>query len=167
MPLVLAACSPRGLHRPDLPVDGGVISAYPFAPVALRIHPLTHIEARPGANADEQSQLILHMELLDRYGDAVKGLGVLHVELYKPTSSQSSGLETQELAWDVTGMDAPEANTRRFDIATRTYRVPLLAPGWVADTIAAGGWLKVRAVLDTPSDSAQPQALEDEFIVQG
>jgi len=152
--------------QPDLPVEAGVITAYPFAPTALRIHPLTHID--PGwereGEAPENAQLILHFELLDRYGDSVKGLGNVHVELYRP-GGVLPGTETQELAWDVEGMNLPEANTKRFDMATRTYRVPLVAPTWIADT-AQKEFIKIRVTMRTPGADGE-QVLQDEFAIQG
>jgi hypothetical protein len=138
---------------------------YPFAPTSLRIHPLTHVDIGP-----KQSQVVLHFELLDRYGDSVKGLGKLSIELYKPGAGMTPGIETQELSWDVPGMDDPDQNTRRFDLATRTYRVPLSAPPWVQDAISpehGPGWVKVRAVLTVDGEGGEPRYLEDEYVIQG
>src|SRR5689334_10894995 len=125
--LVLAACTvgpPRTRDYP--PVSETTLATYPFAPTTLRVHPLTHVEAAgelPGGGKPDASELVLHFELLDRYGDSVKGLGSLKVQLYRPGEGMSPGMETQELTWDVPGMDNAEQNTRRFDTATRTYRV--------------------------------------------
>jgi hypothetical protein len=166
--LVLPGCAfHTGRSDPALPVDAGVIAAYPFSPTALRIHPLTHVESgweRAGA-APDQSQLILHFELLDRYGDSVKGLGPVMVELYRPGGA-GPNTETQDLTWEVGGMEHPESNTRRFDAATRTYRIPLVAPAWVADAVRNGGWVKVRVTMRTPSEDGE-RVLEDEYVIQG
>jgi hypothetical protein len=95
-----------------------------FDPVALRVHPLTHVDA-----TGSTCVLIVHVELRDAFGDSVKGLGDLIVEAEGPNG--------QRIAWDVPGMLDPEANTRRFDPPTRTYRMPLRCPQWVASWAAA------------------------------
>jgi hypothetical protein len=165
--LLVPGCIQTGRQK-DLPVANDVIVAYPFAPTALRIHPLTHVESgweRAGA-APERSQLILHLELLDRYGDSVKGLGVLKVELFRPAATAGPGMESQDLSWDVPGMELPEANTRRFDMATRTYRVPLVAPTWLAEVSSKGERLRVRVTMRTPGQDGE-RVLEDEYLIQG
>jgi len=164
--VVLCGCMGGGRSQPDMPVQDGLIASYPFAPVSLRVHPLTHIDPgweREGV-APENAQLVLHFELLDRYGDSVKGLGTVHVELYRPGAA-TVGTETQELAWDVEGMNTPEANTRRFDNATRTYRVPLVAPTWISDT-AQRGYIRVRVTMRTAGPDGE-LVLQDEYAVQG
>jgi hypothetical protein len=162
---LLAGCT-GGRAQPDLPVQAGVIASYPFAPTGLRVHPLTHID--PGWEREGQSpanaQLVLHFELLDRYGDSVKGLGTVHVEVYRPGAAVP-GTETQDLAWDVDGMNTPEANTRRFDMATRTYRIPLVAPTWIAES-AQKGYIRVKVTMRTAGPDGE-LVLQDEFAIQG
>jgi hypothetical protein len=148
------------------------VTRYPFAPATLRIHPLTHVDiAGSSSHSKEQnSEVVLHFELLDRFGDSVKGLGTVTVELYKPGPGMTPGIETQELTWDVPGMDDPEQNTRRFDVATRTYRVPLSAPRWVYDAVTPArgpGWVKVRVVMTVPGEGGEARYLEDEYVIQG
>jgi hypothetical protein len=171
--LALAGCRTAPPPDPAPHVDGARdrqprTTRYPFAPATLRIHPLTHVDVEPGRT--QGSEVILHLELLDRYGDSVKGLGTLTVELYKPGPGMTPGIETQELTWEVPGMDDPDQNTRRFDVATRTYRIPLSAPRWVIDAVSPGrgpGWLKVRAVLAVPGEGGEARYLEDEYVIQG
>jgi hypothetical protein len=144
----------------------------PFAPATLRIHPLTHVDTgeRSQQAKTQGCEVVLHFELLDRYGDSVKGLGSLSVELYKPGPGMTPGIETQELTWDIPGMDDPDQNSRRFDSATRTYRIPLSAPRWVFDAVSPArgpGWVKVRAVLTIPVEGGEPRYLEDEYVIQG
>ena len=113
---------------------------YPFAPAALRVHPLTHVDdGLPEAkgSAPKPSELVLHFELLDRFGDSVKGLGTLSVELYKPGAGMTPGIETQELTWDVPGMDDAEQNTRRFDGRFHPHLPRALSvPHWVVDAVS-------------------------------
>jgi hypothetical protein len=143
-----------------------------FSPATMRIHPLTHIErvAQAGLPAG-QCTVVLHLELKDRFGDSVKGLGTLRLELFKPGAGVSPGIESQALTWDVDDLAEPEGNSRRFDQSTRTYRIPLVAPAWVAAwgskdaTGATQGWLKLRAVLTTTE--GPERYLEDEFVLAG
>lgn len=143
-----------------------------FAPATMRIHPLTHIEKgeQTGLPAG-QCTVVLHLELKDRFGDSVKGLGTLRLELFKPGAGVSPGIESQALTWDVNDLAEPEGNSRRFDQSTRTYRIPLVAPAWVAAwgnkdaNGATQGWLKLRAVLTTTEGPTR--YLEDEFVLAG
>lgn len=149
-----------------------------FLPVALRIHPLTHIELA----AQGKSDVVLHLELKDRYGDTVKGLGALLVLLYAP-SAGGDAMETQELRWNIADFAEPDANSKRFDRATRTYRFQLQAPEWVARALRdeKNGYIKLRAVLTTapdprpapdtaaphlPPPNTEPLTLSDDFIIQ-
>lgn len=139
----------------------------PFAPVVVRIHPLTHADAAaPGLPAD-RCVLVLHFELKDRFGDTVKGLGKLRAELYRP--GPAPGAEKQELSWEFAELANPERNAARFDQATRTYRVPLSAPRWVAERVARPGgeatWLKVRVVFTAIDAAGSERFLEDEFVM--
>ncbi|MDX2131604.1 MAG: hypothetical protein SFY69_06105 [Planctomycetota bacterium] len=171
--LAAGACSgplPVRLLGPDRPQTAG-----PFDPVALRIHPLTHIErGGPGVGPDE-CLLILHLELSDAYADPVKGLGSLTVELFRPGAGPTPGMESQSRRWAVPNFSDPPANSARFDPATRTYRVPLVVEAWVFDWLdpanaplrnGAPAWVKVRAVLETADAAGAPLLLADEFIVQ-
>lgn len=168
---LLSACAAQPPRDPPPKQSGAEARApstrrYPFAPNQLRIHPLTHVDVRP----DHTNELVVHIELLDRYGDSVKGLGTLTVELYKPGPGMTPGIETQELTWDIPGMDDPDQNTRRFDIATRTYRIPLSAPSWVQEAISPAkgpGWVKLRAVMSVPGEGGEARYLEDEYVIQG
>lgn len=144
-----------------------------FAPASLRIHPLTHIEPAEG----DRALLVLHVEVLDAYADAIKALGNLRVDIYKPGAGVSPGIESQALAWDVVELAATETNVLRFDRTTRTYRLPLRGPAWMAQWLdrdaaareARPAWLKVRAVFQPAGGNADGKltpALRDEFVVQ-
>ncbi len=160
-----------------------------FTPEAIRIHPLTHIEVAPPAEegsgkrrgGGDASMLILHLEVTDGWSDTIKAMGSLRVDLFRPGAGVAPGIETQTLAWDVTDLMEPETNSRRFDRATRTYRLPLRGPAWMAtwlDREAAArenrpAWLKVRAVfqpleLEVAEGEARPAPviMRDEFVIQ-
>ncbi|CAG0952809.1 hypothetical protein PHYC_00293 [Phycisphaerales bacterium] len=174
VPLVfLAACSSWGVNRssgrtlPTMP--------HPFDPVTLRVHGLTHIDPTGPKVGADQCLLVLHFELKDRFGDTVKGLGPLKVELYKPGAGVAPGIETQALSWELPDFADPEANASRFDTATNTYRIPLIAGKWADQWLDPGNeglrerapaWLKVRASLSTQDADRRAVLLSDEFVVQ-
>lgn len=142
----------------------------PFEPVVVRVHPLTHVDARSPGVAADKCLLVLHLELRDRFGDAVKGVGDLKVELYKPGPGTSPGMEAQALVWEVSAFAQAETNSARFDPATRTYRLPLVADRWVTQWLSPEGgalragspaWLKVRVAL-----GAGGRPMVDEFVIQ-
>ncbi|MBX3382743.1 MAG: hypothetical protein KF864_04440 [Phycisphaeraceae bacterium] len=168
--LPLHGCAPRG-NGPQVPAPPGSVAA--FAPVSLRIHPLTHVDAAAGikdATAADKTRIVLHFELKDRFGDNVKALGTLRVELLKPGSGATPGIESRELTWDVAEFADPDENFKRFDTPTRTYRVLLNAPRWVGDSLAdrnhrdAPGWVKLRARFEPIGQ--QGLMFIDEYVLQ-
>jgi hypothetical protein len=145
---------------------GGTVVNWPFVPRSLRIHPLTHMDISVDGG---ESVLVLHAELRDRYGDSVKGLGRMRVELSRSvTGSIAPGAESRA-AWDVTDMDEPESSSRRYDPATRTYRVPLRTPAWVTrwmldERERRGGPQRLTLrVSFTPTVGSGGRVLTDEF----
>lgn len=165
-----AACATRS-EGPRTPAPPGSVAA--FAPVSLRIHPLTHVDAAAGikdATAADKTRIVLHFELKDRFGDNVKALGTLRVELLKPGSGATPGIESRELTWDVAEFADPDENFKRFDTPTRTYRVLLNAPRWVGDVLAdrtsrdAPGWVKLRARFEPIGQ--QGLMFIDEYVLQ-
>lgn len=166
---MLAGCGTGGAAQAS-PDPATPAAACPFEPAVARVHPLTHVDARSPGVAADKCLLVLHLELRDQFGDAVKGVGDLKVELYKPGPGTSPGMETQAMVWEVPAFAQAEANSARFDPATRTYRLPLVADRWVAQWLSAEGgalragspaWLKVRVVL-----AAGGRPMVDEFVVQ-
>lgn len=140
-----------------------------FAPSRVRIHPLTHVDA-----SGSRGVLVLHYELRDRFGDSIKVLGELKVELYKPGPGVMGSMESREASWTVGETLVPEGNSERFDRTTRTYRVQLFAPAWVrewasadAATRASVPWVKVRVLYTALDADGNPKTLTDEFVVQG
>lgn len=128
----------------------------PFAPVELRIHPLTMVQP-----AGPSGELLAHIELLDRYGDTVKALGVLTLELaVQAPGFTSDARPAQSRRWEVDLRD-PAASSRRFDRVTRTYRFRLEgAPRWdparqratltAVFTTLDGGILRASSPLSAP-----------------
>jgi hypothetical protein len=169
---LLTGCASPGSNAPGASGTSATAALAPFSPASLRIHPLTHIEPAEG----DRAMLILHVEVLDAYADAIKSLGTLRVDVYKPGAGVAPGIETQTLAWDVAELADAETNVRRFDRTTRTYRLPLRGPAWMSawldrEIAAREGrpaWLKVRAVFEprTSECSTRAASLRDEFVVQ-
>jgi len=146
----------------------------PFAPTAVRIYPLTHLTRDP-----EHGEVIMcHVELKDRWGDAVKAVGELEIQLFSyPTDGSAL---RQEATWPVPEMAQPDVNSALFDPATRTYRLRLgRVPGWVRDMIArreavARGEtprgerrrLLLKAVFRAADPQGRESTLFDEFIIE-
>ena len=151
----LAACNIDGQPGPKW-TGGGTWGEHPFGPTTLRIHPLSHVDEPIGGTSPEaaaRSIIVLHVELKDRYGDTVKGLGTLTATLYRGASPSSGGGDVsaeavQQAKWEVPGMDDPDENARQFDAATRTYRIQLEAPEWMEGAVQNGSRLRMRVVLD-------------------
>jgi len=101
----------------------------PFVPVELRVHPLTAITRSTRAADDEAT---VHIELLDRWGDTVKALGQLKIEIRveAPGFGGAGASKSASRSWDI-DLGNPEENSRRFDRVTRTYRLRVKgAPRW-------------------------------------
>jgi hypothetical protein len=128
----------------------------------MRVHPLTHLDRRE----DGSEILLVHVELRDRFGDAVKGVGALRVEVTRG-SGVSSG---PSAVWEVSDLADPERSSRRFDPSTRTYRLPLEAPGWLAGALrearpktGTAGRPRVRVTFTATGKSG---VLADELVLE-
>jgi len=134
------AVGPDGVAPPG---GKGIPDFDSILPARLRVHPLTRLsrEARADSPQDPNPvwQIALHAELRDSFGQVVKGLGRLRVELYRPTSSTSGGPESQDSVWNVDLRD-PGENAKVFDdLVTRTYTVYLASlPAWLEEWAERG-----------------------------
>ncbi len=165
--LVVVGC---GQERPQAgsgPVLAGGSSIAPFAPASVRVHPLTHIDTSGPAPI-----IVLHFEARDRYGDTVKALGLLQVELLRQEGGLSPGIESLQRSWELRGMLEADENAARFDIATRTYRVPLSGPDWLKSwresdggEDAGGEFLRLRLVYETTAADGGRLYLDDEYLL--
>lgn len=107
--------------RPTQPV--GSEPDNPFAPVEIRIHPLTRLVREQ--DEDGGSRIEAHIEMLDEVGDGVKGAGQLTIELYRGSGPVAGvGEEDQVQRWTLDLVDR-RANAGAYDRVTRTYRVVL------------------------------------------
>lgn len=163
--VVLAGC------QVSTPTDGGRVVAAggggqgavdrQLAPVSLRVYPLTRVE-RIG---DGPPMIVCHVELKDRWGDSVKGLGLLVVQLYRVGTGLEATEAEREKTWevDLTGADR---NAELYDPATRTYRVALMGiPAWVGGSDDGGSGRALVRVVFTPVGSGG-QVLRDEYLIE-
>ena len=105
--------------------------AYPFAPASVRIHPLTHLDQTD----DGEVLLVCHIELLDPWGESVRGVGNMKVSLFGPARPVS----TEDAVW-LFDLNDLKTNNTLYDPATRTYRLQLIElPAWVIEMGAATG----------------------------
>lgn len=142
MPVAGCGLTPKWLATPR----ASRAPAWPFAPARLHIHPLTRIVPDP---AGGPASIEAHIELVDRAGDEVKGVGRLLLELYRESGPvRGVGEQAQLLRWTVDLSD-PERNASAYDRVTRTYRVLLTqVPASALDPER----LLLRALLITPDD---------------
>jgi len=132
----------------------GVSGTAPFAADRAVISGLTHFDRTAGG----AWELVLHLELVDAYGDRVKSVGRLSARLFLGA--------TERVSWDLDLRD-PETNSSYFDPATGTYRVRLsgLPDGVVA--FASGRGSDPEATLGvsfaTADEGGEAVVLRDEF----
>jgi hypothetical protein len=149
---MLVACSARQIKQTTaLPAAEG-----PLGPAAIRIYPLTHIDA----GADGKPVIVCHVELRDRFGDSVKGLGVVEMQLLRapsPLPQQSWEIDLGELS----------KNAELYDRSTRTYRFQLGdLPAWMTPKGEGLGTLRLRATytpLGGQHDASAMSAYRDEY----
>ena len=100
------SCTPIGHEGPEGP--------WPYLPVKMRIHPVSHVTAE-----GKSQQLALHIEFLDKDGCPTRSTGVLIVACWEP--GQAHIERTIELG-------DQETNNHVFNRATRTYEVIMDLP---------------------------------------
>ena len=130
----------------------------PFAPRVMRVHPLTHTELDTADNA----RIVLHVELKDSWGDTVKGVGALQVQL------RGSAEGDERVRWDV-DLRELDSNVGYFDSATRTYRVVLGGlPAWLdkAVRVGEGSRGRIRVLFRTALADGEAVVLQDEYVLR-
>ncbi|MCW5754463.1 MAG: hypothetical protein KIT24_07145 [Phycisphaeraceae bacterium] len=139
---MLAMLSLGGCTRDNRPApvwEPGAIAAWPFAPVQMHLHPLTHMERGP----DGATMIVCHVELLDHWGDTAKGVGKLTIQLFRPTGG-SRATAVGDMIWHI-DLDDPQFNASMYDPSTRTYRLQLGGlPDWA---IPSGSDYRSRLLL--------------------
>lgn len=143
--LVLPACqssdTPSGIWGADR------VRAWPFAPGRVRIHPLSRVQREP------EALLILHLEMLDPWGDTTKGVGLVRIAAGPERGSA--------MQWEIDLRDA-ELNASLYDASTRTYRLQLR--GLAAPR--GEGEINVRIEFVGPGPDGRERTLTDETTVR-
>ena len=153
--LFLSACQlDRVIVSEVVTNEEGLVIPGPFAPDEMRVHPLTHTE-----KIGNELRLVVHVELLDGWGDTVKGLGTIRAELER---SDSQSLGDGSTTWDI-DISGIEKNMSYFDSVTRTYRFVFTGvPAWFVEQ--SGGTLRV--LFRTARSNGDINALRDEYQVR-
>ncbi len=163
--MVMALSSCR--TPPDERYEGGAQAIAPFGPVAARVHPLT----RFARHADGYPILIVHVELRDAWGESVKALGDLEVQLYGPSGPGATTPNVQHLVWDV-DLSTIDGYLRHWDRATRTFRLQLRdVPDWMGQAMTAdrpdpASRFIIRALFTIREDQEPLVVLEDELEIR-
>lgn len=84
-------------------------------PTKLRVYPSSRFDPR-----GEMAVLEARIELLDEMDDSIKGVGVLHFELYAGGSANRPGTDRKLYAWDVSLLTLVDQR-RHYDSITRGY----------------------------------------------
>lgn len=146
-PLAMGGCGiePKPLpQRPAQPREGS--RGNPFAPVEVRVHPLTRLVREK--DEDGGFRIEAHIEMLDAAGDGVKGAGTLVIELYRGSGPVAGvGEEDQLDRWSINLADLA-VNAEAYDRVTRTYRVILTG---LPNYLKGPEGLTLRIRLTTPS----------------
>lgn len=75
--------------------------------------------------------MILHMEVRDAWGDTIKSLGRLRVMVTEPQGVADTRTTLRQVSWEH-DLESLDEQPRRWDRATRTYRIQLRdVPEWL------------------------------------
>lgn len=161
---ILAACTPRSAIRPQARTDDALHAIEhpgPFAPVSLRIHPLTHIETGPtGAPT-----IICHVEFKDRWHQAVKAAGPLEIQLYRPAGGLQADMDRQDVRWPLP-LDDLERNADWYDTVTKTYRFQLDLPPGLVPPGSKDVVVRLHAVFEARTPEGGEVTLRDDYMMR-
>ena len=152
--LSLTGCQRGVVIREEVvQADEGMVRPGPFAPTTMRIHPLTHVEM-----VEAGERIVLHVEVSDGWGDTIKGVGDVQVNLRQ---SGARSLGQSGIRWDIDLRDLV-TNVSYFDSVTRTYRFVLTGlPVW----FTAEGRGRVRVLFRTGRADGSIEVMQDEFEI--
>jgi hypothetical protein len=161
----LASCSRVQIVREQVVrTEEGFAVPGPFAPRVMRVHPLTHAEL--DRNGD--SRIVLHVELKDSWGDTVKGVGKLQVQLRSESPNDATVNPGERMRWDI-DLRTLDDNVSYFDSATRTYRVILGGlPSWLDRAVREddGSRGRIRVLFRTVLADKDTVVLQDEYVLR-
>ena len=154
-----------GRIGPVLTPPGGAVVASPFSPAGIRVIPLTHFERTDS----DGLRVMLFFELLDQWGDTVKGAGTLEVRVRpageRPAGDRPVGSRAGRLAeWEIDLSDL-DRNAALYDPSTRAYRLALKElPEWLR-TVATGegAGAAIEVYFKTIGADGQALVLRDRF----
>lgn len=158
---LLPACQQRGVvvREEVVRTSEGLVLPGPFAPKAMRVHPLTHAEL----DVDGSPRVVVHVELKDAWGDTVKGIGRVQAQVWQDGKSAQEAVR-----WDVDLRTLGE-NASFYDPATRTYRIVLGGlPTWLGQSVQSGEGVagRLRVLFLTSEVDGTAVVLRDEFVVR-
>ena len=131
---------PRGRQSPNLPLDSQTL----LGPVAIKIHQSSKVMRKAsGGNFDG---LAVACEVLDRFGDPVKAVGVTRFEVYSYAPSQPNNKRPRIGFWPEERIDSLQATQQHWDSTWGLYRFNL---NW-DQQLKAGQRLVLEVTLTTP-----------------
>lgn len=164
---VMVSCQQGGVvvREQVVRTEDGLVVPGPFAPKAMRIHPLTHAET----DAEGNPRLVLHLELKDAWGDTVKGIGRVQAQVDREGGPAGQS-EADTTRWDI-DLRSLSDNASFHDPATRTYRIVLGGlPRWLAGAVAAPPTppvaARVRVLFLTADTDGTPVVMRDEMTIR-
>ena len=137
----------------------GAVVASPFSPAGVRLLPLSHFEMTEAGD----TRVLVFFELLDQWGDTVKGAGSLELRV----SGADAAVE-QRVEWAIDLADL-RRNAALYDPSTRAYRLALHdLPGWL-DAVGGGegGSVELEAYFRTVGSDGRPAVLRDRLAIRG
>lgn len=136
--LLATGCRSSPTSAPPAPPADLAAAGAAMLPTQLIIHPLTRVSTDTAG----KPALLIYLELRDQYGQVVKALGQVRVELMATGSLlPGSGRDARaERIWDIDLRD-PNRNALLFDgLITRTYALTLGdLPDWMVAWSESGG----------------------------
>ena len=156
-------------ERPVATPPAGAVVASPFSPAGIRVLPLTHFE-----RTDEHgTRVLLFFELIDQWGDTVKGAGSLEVRV-SPLDGSAGGVAAGGASgpsvWEIDLADLAR-NASLYDPSTRAYRLALRElPAWLRSVAQGGGPASSAAVevyFRTVGADGRDTVLRDRFELPG
>lgn len=166
---LLGGCSgsaPAPVDEGEVPLTAAdaTLRLAELEPVEMRVHALTRVERGGGGMAGASAagaRVLVHLELLDQFGQGVKGLGRVVIELRvrglvgskteaPPTTDtppQEQPARAGAVQRYVRDLSEPKPNADAFDWVTRCYVVPCGDLSPELREAAARGELEVRATM--------------------
>jgi hypothetical protein len=126
----------------------------PFAPVHLRVNPLTRVESGQGG----RPVLTVYMEVLDAWGHGTKAPGNFRAQLTRVPAG--GGLGTLDTEW-ILDMTDPDQNSSLFDV-TGMYRIQLTgAPAWLIAPDSNDQAMRLQVYFSTVGPNGKQAELRD------